>query len=72
MVGEESKVEHKVLHMVKNCQISLFFFFLLAGIRSQSKPQDIMAEVYKAMLSLGYVRDAPVFKGIKFYWECVV
>lgn len=25
------------------------------GIRSQSKPQDIMGEVYKAMMSLGYV-----------------
>jgi hypothetical protein len=27
------------------------------GIRSQSKPQDIMGEVYKAMMSLGYVRS---------------
>ena len=28
------------------------------GIRSQSKPQDIMHEVFRAMKTLGYVSDS--------------
>ena len=30
-------------------------YCLSTGIRSQSKPNDIMGEVYRAMMSLGYV-----------------
>ena len=43
--------------MLRNNEVSSNkLFFCFSGIRSQSKPQDVMAEVYKAMLSLGYVR----------------
>ena len=31
------------------------YYCLSTGIRSQSKPNDIMGEVYRAMMSLGYV-----------------
>lgn len=34
------------------------------GIRSQSKPNDIMGEVYRAMMSLGYVSAHLKFIGI--------
>ena len=38
------------IRYLNNC-----FFLPRAGIRSQSKPNDIMGEVYRAMMSLGYV-----------------
>ena len=41
----------KVFH----CHIAARSLFSFVGIRSQSRPQDIMAEVYRAMLQLGYV-----------------
>ena len=33
----------------------------MLGIRSQSKPHDIMHEVYRAMKTLGYVRPVDIF-----------
>ena len=42
----------------------LFVSFLASGIRSQSKPNDIMGEVYRAMMSLGYVSALLKFIGI--------
>ena len=47
----------RVIRFLSLCWLVLWFdfFFTLTGIRSQSKPNDIMGEVYRAMMSLGYV-----------------
>ena len=34
---------------------SIMLFFVYTGIRSQSKPQDIMHEVFRAMKALNFV-----------------
>lgn len=49
---------------VNNFTSCLFVSFLPTGIRSQSKPNDIMGEVYRAMMSLGYVSVLLKFIGI--------
>ena len=51
------RVSCKLIKLLSLCLLVLWFdfFFTLTGIRSQSKPNDIMGEVYRAMMSLGYV-----------------
>lgn len=45
-----------------------YLLSIVTGIRSQSKPNDIMGEVYRAMVSLGYVSKLENF--ISFLANC--
>ena len=40
-----------------NKHLMLYDFVIFPGIRSQSRPHDIMHEVFRAMKTLGYVRS---------------
>ena len=57
--------EKKTMLIIVIFDYKLFVCIILAtGIRSQSKPNDIMGEVYRAMMSLGYVSALLKFIGI--------
>lgn len=45
-----------------------YLLIVVTGIRSQSKPNDIMGEVYRAMVTLGYVSKLENF--ISFLTNC--